>query len=141
MHRMAEITDIHLVADENGSGKPHDYDGVPEGVEIFEINGPFFFGAADKFRETIRTFKKKPKVLILRMSAVPAVDATAISALERLIELAGKDRTRIVIAGISKHVYQTLHRAGVVDLIGPENILPDVHLALARSIILIEESL
>jgi len=141
MHRMAEITDIHLVDDNDTNGRPHEYAGVPEGIEIFEINGPFFFGAADKFRDTIRTFKTNPKVLILRMSAVPSVDATAVSALEQLIRSCTADNTSVVLAGINKRVFLTLKKSGFVEEFDIENILADVPLALARAISIVESNL
>ena len=139
MHRMADLTNVTLIENDDEDGKPHEYEGVPEGVEIFEINGPFFFGAANKFRDTLATIKPLPKVLILRMSAVPAVDATAVSALERLIQKAEEDGTRIIIAGLNKRVFKIFNKAGIVQHIGIENIRADVPLALAQSIILMEQ--
>lgn len=139
MHRMAQVTHVNLVDDNNASDRMHEYEGVPDSVEIFEISGPFFFGAADKFREAIASFKKLPQVLILRMSAVPAIDATAASALERLLDTAEADGTRVVFAGINKHVFRVLHKTGVVRRIGIENILADVQLALARAVSMMEQ--
>ncbi|NLE64587.1 MAG: sulfate permease [Elusimicrobia bacterium] len=138
MHRMAEITHFDIVEDDGKNGRPHEYAGIPEGVEIFEINGPFFFGAADKFRDTITSFKKKPKVLILRMSAVPAIDATAMTSLERLIDACEADGTKTIIAGVNRRVFRTLRHTGLTERIGTENILPDVQLALARAIIIVD---
>ncbi|MBF0569758.1 MAG: sulfate permease [Candidatus Omnitrophica bacterium] len=140
MHRMAEATHIDLVDEDENNGRPHEYEGVPEGVEIFELHGPFFFGAVDKFREAISSFKKLPKVLILRMSAVPAVDASAVSSLERLITEAKRNGTHIVIAGVSHKVFKTFHKTGLDEKIGIDNILSDVPLALAQAITLIEEA-
>lgn len=139
MHRMAQVTHVNLVDDNNATDRMHEYEGVPDGVEIFEISGPFFFGAADKFREAIASFKKLPQILILRMSAVPAIDATAASALERLLDAAKADGTRVVFAGINKHVFRVLHKTGVVRRIGIENILADVQLALARAVSMMEQ--
>lgn len=134
MRRMAEITNINLIDDADGSDVLHEYEGVPESVEIFEINGPFFFGAADKFRDAIASFKKLPEVLILRMSAVPAVDATAVSALERLLDAAAADKTHVIFAGVNKRVFRVLDQSGIVGRVGRENILSDVPLALAQAI-------
>ncbi len=140
MHRMAGLTHISLVDDDESGDRPQEYEGVPEGVEIFEINGPFFFGAVDKFQDTIASFKKLPQVLILRMSAVPAVDATAVSVLERLLDSARKDGTQVIFAGVNKRVFRVLERAGVVERIGIDNILTDVPLALAQAIVLLGKS-
>jgi SulP family sulfate permease len=137
MHRMAEISQINLIEEVNGDESMSEYAGVPDGIEIFEINGPLFFGAVDKFRDAISSFKRLPQVLILRMSAVPAVDATAVSALERLLDSAEADGTRVIFAGVNKRVFKVLHRVGVVKRIGIEHILADVPLALAQAISLL----
>jgi sulfate permease, SulP family len=138
MHRMANLTNFSLV-DDAPDERPQEYAGVPEGIEIFEINGPFFFGAADKFRDAIASFEKLPAVIILRMSAVPAVDATAVSTLEKFIESAEADGTKVIFAGVNKRVFRVLNKTGVVARIGIENILADVQLALAQAIYLKEK--
>ncbi len=137
MHSMAKMTNIHLIEDDN-NGRPHEYDGVPDGVEIFEINGPFFFGAADKFRDTIAQIKKKPQVLILQMQRVPAVDATAISALESLVTQSQKEGTHIIFAGVNKRVFRSLKNTELLNRVGMDNILPDVQLSLAQAIAVME---
>lgn len=137
MHRMAQITNVNLIEDD-GNGRPHDYDGVPEGVEIFEINGPFFFGAADKFRDTIGSIKKFPEVIILQMHKVPAVDATALSALEYLLEQTTRDKTHVIFAGVNRRVFKALNKCGMIEKLGQENILADVQLALAQAIVVMD---
>ncbi|MEI8012220.1 MAG: SulP family inorganic anion transporter [Candidatus Omnitrophota bacterium] len=139
MHNMAKMTNMHLVEEDESTGRPQEYDGVPDGVEIFEINGPFFFGAADKFRDTMAEIEKLPKVLILQMRHVPAVDATAVSALESLVVQAHKSGTKIVLAGVSKRVFRAMRNTDLLERVGMENILPDVSLALAQAITLIDE--
>jgi SulP family sulfate permease len=137
MHRMAKMTNIHLIEDDT-NGRPHEYDGVPEGVEIFEINGPFFFGAADKFRDTIAEIKKKPQVLILQMRHVSAIDATAINALESLVSQSQKEGTHIIFAGVTKRVFKSLENTELINKVGMDNILPDVQLSLAQAIAVME---
>ena len=137
MHNMAKMTNMHLIEDDT-NGRPHEYDGVPDGVEIFEINGPFFFGAADKFRDTMAEIEKMPKVLILQIRHVPAVDATAISALESLVIQAHKGGTQVILAGVSKRVFKALRNTELIDRVGMENILPDVQLALAQAIAIMD---
>lgn len=139
MHRMAQLTDIKLIDSEENGDYLHEYEGVPEGIEIFEINGPFFFGAVDKFRDAIVSFEKLPRAIILRMSAVPAVDITAASTLEKFIQSAQAQGTRIIFAGVNRRVFKTFQRTEVVNLIGIENIFADFHLALARAISVIKE--
>lgn len=139
MHRMAELTHIDVIQEDEHNGKPHEYAGVPEGVEIFEIHGPFFFGAADKFRDTIISFKKIPKVLILQMQDVPAIDATAANAIRILLEESRKDGTQVIFAGINRHVFKAMAKTGLTDLVGIDNILADVPLALAQALVLIDQ--
>jgi len=138
MHRMTQIINIKLIDSDENDDHLHEYAGVPEGIEIFEINGPLFFGAVDKFRDAIASFEKLPQVLILRMSAVPKVDITAVNTLERFIESAQEEGTRIIFAGVNKRVFKMLEITGVVKRIGIENILADVQLALAQAISIIE---
>ncbi len=138
MHRMAKMTNITLINNDT-EDHTHEYEGVPEGVEIFEINGPFFFGAAEKFRDTIAEIKKAPRVLILQMRHVPAIDATAISALESLVIQAQKDKTTIIFAGVGKRVFKSLKNTDLLDKVGMDNILADVQLALAQAIMIIDE--
>jgi SulP family sulfate permease len=138
MHRMAQITHIKLIDPDESGDHPYEYEGVPEGIEIFEINGPLFFGAVDKFRDAIVSFEKLPQVIILRMSAVPAIDITAVNTLERFIESAHAEGTCIIFAGVNKRVFRMFQRSGVVDLVGAENILADVPLALAQAILIKE---
>jgi sulfate permease, SulP family len=138
MHRMAEITHIKLVDSDENKDYLHEYKDVPDGIEIFEINGPLFFGAIDKFRDAIGSVEKRPQVIILRMSAVPAVDITAVNTLERFIESSQAGGTRIIFAGVNKRVFKMLQRNGVVERVGIENIQADVQLAIARAISLFE---
>lgn len=138
MHRMTQIANVTLVDTDEDSDSLSDYEGVPRGVEIFEINGPFFFGAVNKFRDAVASFEKLPKVIILRMSAVPLIDVTALSALERFIDSAKADGTQIVFAGVNKHVFRIFEKAGIVKKVGMENILADVQLAIAWTTTLME---
>ncbi len=137
MHNMAKMTNIFLVEDDT-NGRPHEYDGVPKGVEIFEINGPFFFGAADKFRDTMAEIEKMPKVLILQMRHVPAIDATAVSVLESLVVQAHKGGTQVIFAGVNKRVFKAMRHTDLLERVGIENILPDVELALAQAVAIID---
>ena len=81
MHRVVAVTQVGFVTDtlEDDPDDPYAIHKrtVPKGVEVFEINGPFFFGAADKFRDMLREIQHKPRILILRMRHVPSIDATA----------------------------------------------------------------
>lgn len=106
---------------------------VPEGVEVFEINGPFFFGAAEKFKDALRRVAKPPRVLILRMRHVPAVDATGLRVLEDLQDRANKEGTQILLSGIRRQPLHALRRSPLLEKIGRKNIFRDLDHALNRA--------
>jgi SulP family sulfate permease len=106
---------------------------IPKGVEIFEINGPFFFGAADKFRDTMRGIQKPPKVLILRMRHVPTIDATGLRALEDTLDKAEKDKITVLLSAPTARLMQKLNTSGIAQRIGEQNILPEIDEALSRA--------
>ena len=107
---------------------------VPDDVEVFEIAGPFFFGAAEKFKAAMGRIERKPRVLILRMRHVPVVDSTGIHALEELFEKTRRDGTALVLSGVRPLPLRTLQRAGLVQRIGIENVHGNIHTALARAL-------
>ena len=138
MHRVVAVTEIDYIT-ENFDEDPQSIvrQEVPEGVEIFEINGPFFFGAADKFRDMLREIQRKPKILILVLKHVPTIDATGLRALEDLFENARRDKTRLMLCGVSNRLIELLNNMEFIDKVGKENIYPDIDKALenARSIV------
>lgn len=144
MHRVVAITQVGYVTesleeDPNDPFSIHKRH-VPKGVEVFEINGPFFFGAADKFRDMLGEIQKKPKILILRMRYVPSIDATGLRALEDLYEQACRDKTRIILSGINETMLARLKSFGFVEKIGEANIHSTIDKALehARGILVTE---
>ncbi|MBN1525879.1 MAG: STAS domain-containing protein [Spirochaetales bacterium] len=106
---------------------------VPPDVEIFEINGPFFFGAADKFRSQISLIEKKPKILILRLRKVSAVDATALYALEDIIDRSKRDHMTIILSGLQPAPKKVLENYGLAKKLGNENITNGINSAIARA--------
>src|SRR6476660_9606344 len=108
MRRMAEVTNVSIVtreladADGDDEGDPNAVRdrSVPSGVEVFEINGPFFFGAAEQFKDTINQVGKKPKVLIIRMRDVPAIDATGLHALQELARRCRREGTLLLLSDV-----------------------------------------
>jgi SulP family sulfate permease len=150
MRRMAEATEVGYVTDALEDQATDEEDmvdqnrisqkDIPEGVEVFEINGPFFFGAADKFKDTIRRLEKKPEVLILRMRHVPTIDATGLSALENVFSLSKQDGTPIILSGLQPRPLGKIQRAGLLKYIGDENIQPTIDHALDRARQLLKES-
>lgn len=106
---------------------------LPKGVEVYEIEGPFFFGVANKFEETMKMLGDKPKVRIIRMRKVPFIDSTGINNLKSLIRMSVKDKTKILLSGVNEQVHTALNKGGVADQIGQENICSNITEALARA--------
>jgi SulP family sulfate permease len=140
MKRMAEVTNVTVVSrDFQDAQQSGDVSGaifrrrVPPAVEVYEINGPFFFGAAEKFKDTLAEVSKKPKVLIIRMRNVPAIDSTAIHALRDLIRRTRKDRTMVLLSDVHAQPLIALGRSGLLDEIGDECMLGNIDEALAAA--------
>ena len=120
MRRMTQISNVGVVTkDLNDSAEGDDpmainkYK-VPKGVEVFEINGPFFFGAAYKFKDSMRFVETSPKVLIIRMRYVPVIDATGLHTLELVFKEAEKRGTRFIISGIQPEVYTEFEKSELI---------------------------
>ncbi len=137
--RMADVTNVGAVTQELTDAPDgtmaSDADGVarrriPEGVEVYEVNGPFFFGAADKIKDVLNFVAKKPKVFVLRMRNVPAMDASGIRVLDDLFRSFAHQGIRFVIAGIHAQPLVALDRAGKLDEYGRENFVATLDEAL-----------
>ncbi|MGH7286683.1 MAG: SulP family inorganic anion transporter, partial [Myxococcota bacterium] len=106
---------------------------VPSGVEVFEVYGALFFGAASKFKDAVRRVERPPRVLILRMRHVLAIDATGLRALEDLFDKARRDGTTLVLSGVHAQPLVALERSGLLERIGPDNAHGNIREALARA--------
>lgn len=106
---------------------------IPEGVEVYEINGPFFFGVADMLINTLEHIGKTPKVFILRMRNVPAIDATGEHALENFYNTCKKAGTQLVLSGVNPAPYETLKKMHFIEMIGEENVTNHIDKALIRT--------
>jgi SulP family sulfate permease len=106
---------------------------VPAGVEVFEVKGAFFFGAATKFREAIGAVERPPRVLILRLRHVLAMDATGLRAVEVLLDECRRKGTTLVLSGVHAQPLVVLERSGLLERVGEENVHPDIDAALARA--------
>jgi SulP family sulfate permease len=142
MRTMAETTHITAVtdmfADDDSEGVDAHADAVaagtvPQGVEIYEIDGPFFFGAADKFKDTIGSIARAPAVLILRMRRVGLLDATGIALIRELQKKNTRNGTQLVLAGVQPQPVAAMRNAGVISAIGEDNITSDITAALERA--------
>ena len=138
--RMADVTNVGAItqdlADVPDGTMARDAEGVarrtiPEGVEVYEINGPFFFGAADKIKDVLHFVTKKPRVFILRMRNVPVIDASGIRVLDDLFHSFSHQGIRFLIAGIQAEPRAALERAGKLDEYGRENFVATLDEALA----------
>jgi sulfate permease, SulP family len=139
MKRMADVTDVRAVTgdlieeeDEEDAAATSAYI-VPRGVEVFEINGPFFFGAAETFKDTIARVAGRPKVLIIRLRRTPAMDATGLHALTDVVRRSRREGTRVLLAEVQPQPLATLRRSVLVDEIGEENVCATMEEALARA--------
>ncbi len=106
---------------------------IPEGVDVYEIDGPYFFGIANKFEEVMSRISQKPKVRIIRMRRVPFMDSTGIHNLEVLIQQSQKEGVQIVLSGVNTQVRTALEKAEFNKLIPTENICSNINVALERS--------
>lgn len=113
---------------------------IPDGVSVYEIEGPFFFGVANKFEETIKQVGGSPQIRIIRMRKVPFMDSTGANNLRNLIKMSHKDKTKILLSGVNESVREVLKRSGIDELIGDEKICSNIHEAIEKSIQILADS-
>lgn len=106
---------------------------IPDGVEVYEIDGPYFFGIANKFDEVMKEVGDAPLVRIIRMRKVPFIDSTGLHNLATLCKQSSKEGIEVVLSGVNPSVHATLVKAGFEKLICPENICPNINVALERA--------
>ena len=140
MRRMAETTDVHAVLDEIDLNEDADMEKgnlehltIPDDVEVYEINGPYFFGAGNRFEDIMARYGGRPKVRIIRMRKVPFIDSTGLHNLENLCLMSQKEGITIVLSGVNPKVEEVLKRNNFSDLLGEQNICNHIDLALARA--------
>ena len=140
MRRVMETTEISVIKDEIDPNKETDIHMheeehliIPKGVEVYEINGPYFFGIATKFEEVMAQLGDRPQVRVVRMRKVPFIDSTGIHNLENLCRMSQREKITVVLSGVNEKVHNTLEKAGFYDLLGQENICPNIHVALERA--------
>ncbi len=132
MRRMSELTSVypknteHLLLEANLEKEPDSPEiiknDIPAGLEIYEINGPFFFGVATLLQDTLAQITVTPKVFLLRLRHVPSMDATGISALETFYEHCHKKKTTLLLSGVRPVVLKKMKAMGTYKVIGAENI-------------------
>ena len=107
---------------------------IPEGVEVYEIDGPYFFGIANRFDDIMTHVPgDKYPIRIIRMRKVPFVDSTAMHNLSMLIQRSHKEGMTIILSGVKEHVHKQLVKGGIEEQMNPKNICPNIHVALKRA--------
>ena len=147
MRRMAETTQVSVIIDEIDPNADTDADtheehlAVPEGVEVYEINGPYFFGIANKFEEMMADLgTDRPKVRIIRMRKVPFIDSTGLHNLENLISMSKKENIKVILSGVNEKVQSVLIKNHFDTKIGNANICSNINIALERAKVVIAEA-
>ena len=140
MKRMSETTDVKAVYNEIDLNEDADMERgnlehltIPNGVEVYEINGPYFFGAGNRFEDIMGRYGDRPKVRIIRMRKVPFIDSTGLHNLENMCLMSQKEGITIVLSGVNEKVENVLKRNNFEQLLGSENICNHIDLALARA--------
>lgn len=136
MKRVMETTKISVITDEIDPNKESDLEVheehliVPKGVEVYEINGPYFFGIATKFEEIMARLGDRPAIRIIRMRKVPFIDSTGIHNLTTLCKMSQKENIHIILSGVNENVHKVLEKSGFYELLGEENICSNINEAL-----------
>ena len=144
MKRMAETTNVSVLSDEIDPNADSDVQGnldhltIPEGVKVYEINGPYFFGIGNKFEEMMGDMGGRAKVRIIRMRKVPFIDSTGVHNLSNMCKMCSQMGVKVVLSGVNPQVMKVLEKAGMDEVLGKENICSHINLALERARDLIE---
>ncbi|MEP6617780.1 MAG: SulP family inorganic anion transporter [bacterium] len=144
IRRMATVSNVSLVTqdledDLTGEGETFDRKIVPPGVEVYEITGPFFFGAASAFKDTLTRIGKKPRILIIRMRHVPALDSSGLRALSDVVHRTRNDGTLVFLAEVHMQPLVALTGSATLDEIGEDHLFGDISLALAAAHDIVEQ--
>jgi SulP family sulfate permease len=135
MRRAMGSAHISVVRNEMGvhnDGENDEVLTIPAGTEVFEIEGPFFFGIANKFDELTRNTDAMP-IRVIRMRKVTFIDATGLHNLEIFIEASQREGRTVILSGVHDNVEKALHKAGIVQMVGDKNVCSNIHLALQRA--------
>jgi SulP family sulfate permease len=118
LHHDGEEGDVHL--------------SIPKGVEVYEINGPLFFGIATKFEE-MTSMRDAMPIRIVRMRKVSFIDATGLHNLEIFITASQQQGQQVILSGVNESVYREIERGGLLEMVGRENVLDHIHKAIKRA--------
>lgn len=135
MKRMSDVTDVHgwvyMSEDEENDVDHIELKKVPKNTRVFEINGPIFFAASEKFMQVV--FDTSIDVLVIRMRNVPAIDATGIETLRKIIQKCEKNSIQVVFSHVNEQPMKAMHKAGFTDIIGEKNFCNHIDTALIRA--------
>lgn len=136
MKRMAEVTEVNAwvypdAVDEEDDADSLFYKKVPSNVRVFEINGPMFFAASEKFTSVIDDTSED--VLIIRMRSVPAIDANGVQALENILASCKKHKIKVIFSHVNEQPMVVMKKAGFVDMVGEDNFCEHIDAALERA--------
>ena len=144
MKRMAETTNVSVLSDEIDPNADSDVQGnldhltIPEGVKVYEINGPYFFGIGNKFEEMMGDMGGRAKVRIIRMRKVPFIDSTGVHNLQNMCRMCSQMGVKVVLSGVNPKVMKVIEDAGMDEVVGKENICSHINIALKRAQEIIE---
>jgi len=139
MRRVMETTKISVATDKidlSNDGEIHHQNEILElakGVEVYEIDGPFFFGVANKFDGVMKNLREKPAVRIIRMRKVPFMDSTGLHNLESLLRLSQAKKIHTILSGVNEDVHSVLRNSGFEEKIGAENICSNINEAVEKA--------
>ncbi len=140
--RMAEATNISAVTrelEDDPGEQAYTGEGavsrrkIPDGVQVYEINGPFFFGAAERFKDTLARVAEKPRVLIIRMRNVTALDSTGLHALKDVVHRSRADGTLVLLSDVHVQPMVALTGSPVLEEIGQQHLFADIDAALRHA--------
>jgi sulfate permease, SulP family len=147
MRNMIKFSDVSIITrdfegKENGNDKESlDNYTIPKNVEVFEITGPLFFGAAYKFKDAMRFIEKPPKVLIIRMRKVPIIDATGIKIIKEVHKESKHSGTQLILSEVhSNQIMEELKESRLLFSIGKANVTDTLQGAIERSKIIMNDS-
>lgn len=133
MRRMVQISNVSSLLEDKEDGDAVARQNLPDGVEVFEIRGAFFFGAAYKFRDAIKLIKKKPKVLIVQMEDVTVIDATGLHTLKDVLNTCRHEGIQLIVAGVQPQVLEEMRRSRLLFNIGKRYVTENMETALHRA--------
>jgi SulP family sulfate permease len=145
MHKMITISNVSTFLKDDNNVNTDDANAVnkfkiPDGVEVFELSGPMFFGAAYKFKDAIKVVEKKPRVLIVRMRHVPIIDATGLHTIKDVLRMCHHDKIQLIISELQPQVLEEFKKSRLLFQVGKRYVADDFGISLQRAAEVIHRS-